>query len=70
MTVLNGLDRFHVALDVIDRVPGLGARTAHARQRLRDRLIGHKEYIHRHGQDMPDIRGWGWPCRTAAEAGD
>jgi xylulose-5-phosphate/fructose-6-phosphate phosphoketolase len=70
MAVLNGLDRFHLALAAIDRVPGLGARAAHARQRLRDRLIDHKEYIRRHGRDLPEIEGWGWPYRTAAAAGD
>jgi xylulose-5-phosphate/fructose-6-phosphate phosphoketolase len=61
MTVLNDLDRFHLAQDVIDRVPGLAAHAAYARQRLRDRLVDHRQYIERHGEDMPEIRDWRWP---------
>ncbi|MBI4193657.1 MAG: phosphoketolase family protein [Betaproteobacteria bacterium] len=61
MTVLNDLDRFHLAQDVIDRVPRLAAHAAYARQRLRDRLIDHRQYIEQHGEDMPEIRGWRWP---------
>jgi xylulose-5-phosphate/fructose-6-phosphate phosphoketolase len=61
MTVLNDLDRFHLAQDVIDRVPGLATHAAYARQRLRDRLIDHREYIERYGEDMPEIRDWRWP---------
>ena len=61
MTVLNDLDRFHLAQDVIDRVPGLAAHAAYARQRLRDRLIDHREYIERYGEDMAEIRDWRWP---------
>ena len=60
MVVLNDLDRFHLAGDVIDRVPGLGARMAYVKQMLRDRLLEHKEYIARHGDDMPEIRDWTW----------
>jgi len=60
MVVLNDLDRFHLAGDVIDRVPALGAKAAYAKQELRDRLIEHKHYIHRHGEDMPEIRDWKW----------
>jgi xylulose-5-phosphate/fructose-6-phosphate phosphoketolase len=60
MVVLNDLDRFHLAGDVIDRVPGLGSRAAYAKQFLRDKLLDHKAYIDKHGQDMPDIRNWKW----------
>ena len=60
MCVLNGLDRFHLVGDVIDRLPKLGARAAYAKQAIRDRLIEHKAYIARHGDDMPDISGWIW----------
>ena len=60
MVVLNDLDRFHLAGDVIDRVPSLGSRAAYAKQFLRDKLLDHKTYIDRHGQDMPEIRNWKW----------
>ena len=60
MCVLNDLDRFHLVGDVIDRVPKLGARAAYAKQAIRDKLIEHKEYIARHGEDMPEIAGWAW----------
>jgi xylulose-5-phosphate/fructose-6-phosphate phosphoketolase len=60
MVVLNDLDRFHLAGDVIDRVPSLGSRAAYAKQFLRDKLLDHKKYINRHGEDMPEIRNWKW----------
>jgi xylulose-5-phosphate/fructose-6-phosphate phosphoketolase len=60
MTVLNDLDRFHLVESVIDRVPGLGVHSAHLRQRLRDKLVEHREYITRHGDDMPEIKNWKW----------
>jgi xylulose-5-phosphate/fructose-6-phosphate phosphoketolase len=61
MVVLNDLDRFHLADDVIERLPGLGAGAAYARQTLRDKLIEHKHYIARHGEDLPEVRDWRWP---------
>jgi len=61
MTVRNDLDRFHLAGDVIDRVPRLRDMAAHFRQRLRDKLIEHKEYIVKHGDDLPEVRDWKWP---------
>jgi xylulose-5-phosphate/fructose-6-phosphate phosphoketolase len=64
MVVLNDLDRFHLAGDVIDRVPALGARAAHVKQHLRDLLLDHKQYIERHGEDMPEIRNWKWRARA------
>src|SRR6185312_3925451 len=60
MTVLNGLDRFHLAMDVIDRVPRLRNIGAHLRQILSDKLQEHRAYICRHGEDMPEIRDWQW----------
>jgi xylulose-5-phosphate/fructose-6-phosphate phosphoketolase len=61
MVVLNDLDRFHLVMDVIDRVPKLGGIGAHAKQAMRNRLIEHKHYIHAHGEDMPEVRDWKWP---------
>jgi xylulose-5-phosphate/fructose-6-phosphate phosphoketolase len=61
MTVLNDLDRFHLAIDVIDRVAQLGARVAHIKQAMRDKLIEHQYYIRQHGDDLPEIRDWKWP---------
>jgi xylulose-5-phosphate/fructose-6-phosphate phosphoketolase len=60
MVVLNDLDRFHLAADVIDRVPGLSSRAAYAKQYIRNKLLDHKVYIHRYGEDMPEIRDWKW----------
>jgi len=60
MVVMNDLDRFHLAGDVIDRVPHLGSRAAYAKQFIRDRLLDHKNYIRKHGEDMPEIRNWKW----------
>ena len=60
MVVLNELDRFHLVGDVIDRVPGLGSRAAYVKQFLRDKLLDHKKYIDKYGQDMPEIRNWKW----------
>ena len=60
ITVLNDLDRFHLAGDVVDRVPRLRNTTAHLKQHLRDKLIEHHLYIREHGEDMPEIRNWRW----------
>jgi xylulose-5-phosphate/fructose-6-phosphate phosphoketolase len=61
MVVLNDLDRFHLVMDVIERVPQLANIGAHVKQAMRDKLIEHKFYIERHGEDMPEIRDWKWP---------
>jgi len=61
MVVLNDLDRFHLVMDVIERVPKLAQVGAHAKQEMRDKLIEHRHYIRKHGDDMPEIRDWKWP---------
>ena len=60
MVVMNDLDRFHLVEDVIDRLPQLGAKAAYFKQAIHDKLIEHKEYIEKHGDDMPAISGWKW----------
>ena len=60
MTVLNELDRFHLVMNAIDRLPQIGDRGIYLKQRLRDKLIEHKQYIARHGQDLPEIQNWKW----------
>jgi xylulose-5-phosphate/fructose-6-phosphate phosphoketolase len=66
MTVLNDLDRFHLVIDVVNRVPHLGSRGAYLKQRLQDKLVEHKQYIDRFGEDLPEIRNWTWPGATAS----
>ncbi|MGC2671947.1 MAG: phosphoketolase family protein [Candidatus Acidiferrum sp.] len=61
MTVLNDLDRFHLAGDVVDRVERLRPVNGHFKQMLRNKLVDHKLYIREHGEDMPEIRDWKWP---------
>ncbi|ALF54145.1 phosphoketolase [Nostoc piscinale CENA21] len=61
MVVLNDLDRYHLVMDVIDRVPKLGYKAAYVKQHLQDKLIEHKHYISQYGEDMPEVRNWQWP---------
>jgi len=61
MVVRNDLDRFHLFMDVVDRVPALAERAGHLHQLMRDRLVEHHEYILEHGEDMPSISQWKWP---------
>jgi xylulose-5-phosphate/fructose-6-phosphate phosphoketolase len=61
MVMLNDLDRFHLVMDVIDRVPGLGSKAAHIRQHMADERLRHRQYTREFGEDPPDIRDWVWP---------
>ena len=61
MVVRNDLDRFHLVDDVIDRVPKLGYLAAYAKQKMRDKLIEHRQYIRLRGEDMPEVQNWRWP---------
>lgn len=60
MTVLNDLDRFHLVMDTIDRLPQTGEKGITLKQQLEGKLVEHKQYIYKHGQDMPEIRNWKW----------
>src|SRR5215218_5770036 len=60
MAMLNDLDRFHLVMDVIDRVPGLPERKAHLRQRMVDERLRHRMHTREHGDDHPEVRGWTW----------
>jgi xylulose-5-phosphate/fructose-6-phosphate phosphoketolase len=61
IVMLNDLDRFHLVMDVIDRVPGLGSKAAHIRQHMADERLRHRQYTREFGEDAPDIRDWVWP---------
>ena len=65
MVMLNDLDRFHLVMDVIDRVPGLGARAAHLRQEMVDERLRHRAYTREFGDDPPDVRDWTWPTAVS-----
>jgi xylulose-5-phosphate/fructose-6-phosphate phosphoketolase len=61
MVMLNDLDRFHLVIDVIDRVPGLAERAAELRQEMTDERLRHRAYTREHGDDPPQLRDWTWP---------
>jgi xylulose-5-phosphate/fructose-6-phosphate phosphoketolase len=60
MAVLNDLDRFHRVMDTVDRVPQTGEKAIYLKQQLKDKLIEHKQYIDKNGQDLPEVRNWTW----------
>ncbi len=60
MTVLNDLDRFHLVMDSIDRLPQTGDQGLALKQQLKDKLVEHKLYIGKNGEDLPEIRNWRW----------
>jgi xylulose-5-phosphate/fructose-6-phosphate phosphoketolase len=64
MVMLNDLDRFHLVMDVIDRVPELGQRAAHLRQEMVDARLWARAYTREYGEDPPDVRDWTWPGNT------
>jgi xylulose-5-phosphate/fructose-6-phosphate phosphoketolase len=67
MVVLNDLDRFHLVAAVVDRVPALGSRAAYTQQAIRDKLLEHRHYIARYGEDIPEIRNWRWSLGTGVK---
>ncbi len=60
MTMLNDLDRFHLVMDAVDRLPQTGDQGIYLKQQLKDKLVEHKLYITKNGQDLPEIRDWQW----------
>ncbi|EJJ24684.1 phosphoketolase family protein [Rhizobium sp. CF142] len=62
MTVLNELDRFHLAIEAIERVPGLKEKVPEVLESLRAKLVEHHAYVREYGEDMPDVRNWKWPA--------
>src|SRR6202795_941470 len=67
MTVLNDLDRFHLVMDTIDRLPQTGDKGINLKQQLQDKLIEHKQYIDKFGEDLPEIRNWKWDLANAGK---
>jgi xylulose-5-phosphate/fructose-6-phosphate phosphoketolase len=61
MVMLNDLDRFHLVMDVIDRVPGLTSTAGHVRQLMTDKRLTCRAYTRQHGEDAPEITDWEWP---------
>jgi xylulose-5-phosphate/fructose-6-phosphate phosphoketolase len=61
MVMLNDLDRYHLVMDVIDRVPGLGPRAAGLRQRMADARLQARTWTRQHGEDLPEVAQWTWP---------
>ncbi|MEU5867421.1 phosphoketolase family protein [Nonomuraea sp. NPDC047529] len=66
MAMLNDIDRYHLVIDVIDRVPGLGSKAAHLRQRMSDARLRARAYTREHGEDPAEIRSWTWPAEFSS----
>jgi len=66
-SVLHDLDRFHLVMDSIDRLPQTGDKGIYLKQQLKNKLIEHKQYIDTYGQDMPEIRNWKWDLPKAGK---
>src|SRR6201996_6894354 len=66
MVVLNKLDRYHLAIEAINRVPGLAAKGSEAKQAFQSKLAEHHRYVREHGEDMPEVQNWRWPGQAAA----
>jgi xylulose-5-phosphate/fructose-6-phosphate phosphoketolase len=62
MCVLNEIDRFHLAIEAIDRIPRLATVAAHLRQQMVNKLVDHRRYVTAHGEDMPEVVNWRWPA--------
>ena len=61
MVMMNNLDRYHLVMDVIDRVPALGAKAAALRQEMQDSRLRARDYTRAHGEDIPEVADWAWP---------
>jgi xylulose-5-phosphate/fructose-6-phosphate phosphoketolase len=70
MTVLNDLDRFHLVIDAIDRLPQTEAAGVRLKDRLTAKLVEHRRYIREHGQDLPEVRNWRWQAVPRIKADD
>ena len=68
LAILNGVDRFTLAMDVIDRVPMLQASAAHTKEWLEDQITNSINYAHEHGIDPEDIRNWTWPKKIQSQS--
>jgi len=67
LTVMNDLDRFHLVTDTIDRLPQTGDKGLYLKQQLKEKLIEHKQYINKFGQDLPEIRNWQWDATNVSK---
>ena len=65
----NQIDRFNLVIDVIDRVPGLGSRAVHVKERMKEAILSHRAYAHAHGMDSPEISDWRWTNRLSIHSG-